>query len=179
MAITRTQIARQLLQFGGGADMGAEKGPETGREAGPVGGGKGIGGFLGKVIGGFFADGGRPPVGKASIVGERGPELFVPSTAGQIIPNNKMGGTTNNIVVNVDASGSSVEGDDNAGKQLGRLIAVAVQSELIQQKRPGGLLAEWLLFLQYHQDTESAKNHNLTQEQYVLLMVMNIEYYLA
>ena len=42
MAITRTQIARQLLQFGGGADMGAERGPETGREAGPVGGGPGV-----------------------------------------------------------------------------------------------------------------------------------------
>ena len=33
MAITRTQIARQLYQFGGGADMGKEKGPETGRAA--------------------------------------------------------------------------------------------------------------------------------------------------
>jgi len=42
MAITRTQIARQLLQFGGGADMGAERGPETGREVGPVSGGPGI-----------------------------------------------------------------------------------------------------------------------------------------
>ena len=31
MAITRAQIARQLYQFGGGADMGREKGPETGR----------------------------------------------------------------------------------------------------------------------------------------------------
>jgi hypothetical protein len=46
----------------------------------------------------FFADGGSPPVGKPSIVGERGPELFVPRTAGTIIPNNQlgnMGGTTN------------------------------------------------------------------------------------
>jgi len=102
---------------------------------GGIFGGTKIGGFLG------FANGGRPPVGRASVVGERGPELFVPSTAGTIIPNNKMGGTTNNIVVNVDASGSNVEGDDNAGKQLGRLIAAAVQSELVQQKRPGGLLA--------------------------------------
>jgi lambda family phage tail tape measure protein len=45
-----------------------------------------------------FADGGSPPVGKASIVGERGPELFVPRTAGTIIPNHAlggMGGTTN------------------------------------------------------------------------------------
>jgi lambda family phage tail tape measure protein len=37
-----------------------------------------------------FADGGEPPVGRASIVGERGPELFVPRTAGTIIPNNQL-----------------------------------------------------------------------------------------
>ena len=37
-----------------------------------------------------FADGGDPPVGMASLVGERGPELFVPKTAGTIIPNNKL-----------------------------------------------------------------------------------------
>ena len=34
----------------------------------------------------MFADGGRPPVGVPSLVGEKGPELFVPSTAGTIIP---------------------------------------------------------------------------------------------
>ena len=39
----------------------------------------------------FFADGGNPPVGVPSVVGERGPELFVPSTPGTIIPNNKLG----------------------------------------------------------------------------------------
>lgn len=77
------------------------------------GGGGGLGGLIGSLLGGsggdasgpigmveaaFFADGGSPPVGKASIVGERGPELFVPRTAGTIIPNNQlgnMGGTTN------------------------------------------------------------------------------------
>ena len=87
-----------------------------------------------------FANGGNPPVGRASIVGERGPELFVPNSAGTIIPNHDLGGGTN-IVVNVDASGSSVEGDEDRGRELGRLISVAVQSELVQQKRPGGLLA--------------------------------------
>ena len=86
-----------------------------------------------------FANGGRPPVGKPSIVGERGPELFVPNSAGTIIPNHNLGSTT--VVVNVDASGSSVEGDEDSSRELGRLISVAVQSELIQQKRPGGLLA--------------------------------------
>lgn len=39
----------------------------------------------------LFADGGSPPVGVPSIVGERGPELFVPNSAGTIIPNNQLG----------------------------------------------------------------------------------------
>ena len=86
-----------------------------------------------------FAEGGRPPIGRASLVGERGPELFVPDRAGTIIPNHAMGST--NIVVNVDASGSSVEGDEEQGRELGRMISVAIQSELIKQKRPGGMLA--------------------------------------
>jgi lambda family phage tail tape measure protein len=38
-----------------------------------------------------FADGGEPPVGQPSIVGERGPELFVPKSSGTIIPNNMLG----------------------------------------------------------------------------------------
>jgi phage-related minor tail protein len=45
-----------------------------------------------------YADGGNPAVGQVSVVGERGPELFVPRTAGTIIPNHALsgvGGTTN------------------------------------------------------------------------------------
>ena len=85
-----------------------------------------------------FANGGRPPVGRPSIVGERGPELFVPDRAGTIIPNGAMGGA--NVTVNVDASGSSVQGDGPSAQQLGKAIGAAVQAELIKQKRPGGLL---------------------------------------
>ena len=90
-----------------------------------------------------FANGGRPPVGRASIVGERGPELFVPNSAGSIIPNNKLGGEsiTNNIVVNVDASGSSVQGNNADAKQFGEQLAAAIQAEIITQKRSGGLLS--------------------------------------
>ena len=105
---------------------------------------KGLGGFLGGILGGLFADGGRPPVGKVSVVGERGPELFVPKVSGTIIPNNSMGGgdsVVNNITVSVDATGSSVQGSDAGGNQLGRQIAVAIQSEIVKQKRKGGLLA--------------------------------------
>ena len=92
-------------------------------------------------IGKFFrANGGPVSAGKSYVVGERGPEMFVPNVGGKIVPNSDMGSSTN-IVVNVDASGSSVEGDEARGRELGRLISVAVQSEIVQQRRPGGLLA--------------------------------------
>ena len=98
------------------------------------------GGIFGAL--GLFADGGRPPVNRPSIVGEKGPELFVPRSSGNIIPNNKLGGgNTNNVVVNVDASGSDVQGDEAAAKEIGTLISVAVQGELLKQQRPGGLLS--------------------------------------
>ena len=87
-----------------------------------------------------FANGGRPPVGRPSIVGERGAELFVPDRAGTIIPNHELGGGMN-IVVNVDASGSNVEGDEDEGRALGIALSAAIETELIKQKRPGGLLA--------------------------------------
>ncbi len=89
-----------------------------------------------------FANGGRPPVGRPSIVGERGAELFVPDKAGTIIPNHQLGGMGSmNIVVNVDASGSNVEGDEDEGRALGIALSAAIETELIKQKRPGGLLA--------------------------------------
>tara|TARA_Y100000004_G_scaffold163469_1_gene192876 strand:+ start:360 stop:2375 length:2016 start_codon:yes stop_codon:yes gene_type:complete len=108
------------------------------------GSGKGLGGFLGGILGGLFANGGRPPVGKASIVGERGPELFVPKVAGTIIPNNKLGGgdnVTNMVTVNVDAQGSSVAGNSTDAQALGAVIGAAVQAQLVKEKRAGGLLS--------------------------------------
>lgn len=50
------------------------------------------GGLFGSIFGGLFAEGGRPPVGKVSIVGERGPELFVPDRSGTIVPNSAISG---------------------------------------------------------------------------------------
>jgi hypothetical protein len=39
-----------------------------------------------------FASGGEPPVSKWSVVGEEGPELFMPKVAGMILPNSELGG---------------------------------------------------------------------------------------
>jgi hypothetical protein len=77
------------------------------------------------------------------LMGEAGPEAIMPLRRGR---DGKLGvagggGGTTNVVVNVDASGSSVEGDQQQAKALGNAISAAVQSELVKQKRPGGLLA--------------------------------------
>jgi tape measure domain-containing protein len=105
--------------------------------------GTGTGGGL---LGGLFkpsprALGGPVSAGSPYLVGERGPELFMPSRGGSIIPNNALGGGGTSVVVNVDASGSSVQGDQAQGRQLGVAISAAVQAELVKQQRPGGLLA--------------------------------------
>ena len=112
----------------------------VGKGAAKEGDSKGIGGFIGGIIGGLFAAGGNPPVGKPSIVGEQGAEIFVPRTAGTIIPNDQIGGS---VVVNVsvDASGSSISGSDQKGNQFGQELAVIIQQEIIRQKRSGGLLS--------------------------------------
>ncbi|WP_291808220.1 hypothetical protein [Limnobacter sp.] len=110
-------------------DFGLGSGPGFGNPADFLPGGR-----LGRR-----ALGGAVGAGQPYMVGERGPELFVPGAMGNIVPNNAMGGSS--IVVNVDASGSSVEGNADQASQLGKVLGAAVQAELIKQKRPGGLLA--------------------------------------
>jgi tape measure domain-containing protein len=87
-----------------------------------------------------FAQGGAMRTG---VMGEAGPEAIMPLRRGRDGNLGVMssGGGTTNVVVNVDASGSSVEGDQSQAKALGNAISAAVQSELVKQKRPGGLLA--------------------------------------
>jgi hypothetical protein len=50
------------------------------------------------LLGGAFADGGRPDTGRVSLVGEQGPELFVPDTAGTVVPNDALKGGSGPIV---------------------------------------------------------------------------------
>ena len=63
------------------------------------------------------ANGGNVYAGKSYMVGERGAEMFVPTTNGSIVSNNKMGGGNTNIVVNViEAEGTkaNVQQQQNA-----------------------------------------------------------------
>jgi hypothetical protein len=64
--------------------------------------GKAIGGAIGGALGfgGGRAMGGPVSAGTAYVVGERGPELFVPRGSGTIVPNGAGRGTTINLTVN-------------------------------------------------------------------------------
>jgi len=66
------------------------------------------------------AVGGPVSGGSPYIVGERGPELFVPGSSGSIIPNNKMGGGAR-ITINVTA------GMGANGQALGEAIVTAIK----------------------------------------------------
>ncbi len=84
-----------------------------------------------------------PMANGMGLMGEAGPESVMPLKRGKdgklgVIAN---GGGVGNIVVNVDASGSSVEGQEQQSAELGRMLGAVVQAELIKQKRPGGLLS--------------------------------------
>ena len=74
----------------------------------------GQGGFLGALAGALIprAMGGSVSAGTPYLVGERGPEMFVPGTSGNIVPNNKMGGVTVSPVYNIDARGASADLQD-------------------------------------------------------------------
>lgn len=90
-----------------------------------------------------FADGGAMRMG---LMGEAGPEAIMPLRRGAdgklgVLASGGADASAINVVVNVDAKGSSVEGNDKDANQLGRVISAAVQSELIKQQRPGGILA--------------------------------------
>lgn len=71
--------------------------------------GNAIGSVIGDVFAGMFkADGGPVTGNRPYVVGERGPELFVPRTSGQIVPNHglKAGG---GLTIYADMRGASLE----------------------------------------------------------------------
>jgi|TARA_R100000482_G_scaffold123969_1_gene75254 hypothetical protein len=83
-----------------------------------------------------------PMANGAGLMGEAGPEAIMPLRRGADgrLGVEASGGGMGGIVVNVDATGSTVEGDQQQSKQLGQAIGAAVQAEIIKQKMPGGLL---------------------------------------
>ena len=99
-----------------------------------------------KVTGGFIsfaksltgkAIGGSVQSGQPYMVGERGPEMFVPNQGGSIVPNNKMGGGGITVVNNVDARGSGADVDQkikSAMAQTSQQTIITIQ-DLMRRRR--------------------------------------------
>ena len=91
-----------------------------------------LGGLFGGLFSGLgFAGGGRPPMGKASLVGERGPELFVPDSAGTIVPNDAMGGASVTQIFNVSTGVSATV------RQELRSMMPMIQSQTLKAVQEG------------------------------------------
>jgi tape measure domain-containing protein len=77
------------------------------------------------------------------LMGEAGEEAVMPLRRGRDgrLGVEASGAGVGNIVVNVDASGSSVEGNSGQAEELGSILGAAIQAEIVNQQRPGGLLA--------------------------------------
>jgi hypothetical protein len=88
------------------------------------------------------ANGGPVTGGMPYIVGERGPELFVPGASGTIIPNNQMGGgnkvEVGQINISVENTGDTLS--PQAQKQIAGQVRGIVLATLVDQQRSGGIL---------------------------------------
>ena len=99
----------------------------------------GIGGAIGNIASAFFGRAGGGTVGSRQpyLVGERGPELFVPENPGRIIPNQGAVGQTaaagkrTNITINITNQGS---GNDMTRRSAGQ-VAVAVRRAMNRAER--------------------------------------------
>ena len=102
------------------------------------------GSFLNLLFGGGKAAGGPVSGGTSYLVGEKGPELFTPSSSGNITPNDALGGNTVvNITVNDNGGGSASSSGPNSQQaaQLARLIESSTLAIINREKRPGGTLS--------------------------------------
>jgi tape measure domain-containing protein len=110
---------------------------------GALGGGssnpQGVFSFLARGFG-FRANGGPVTGGSPYIVGERGPELFVPKGSGTIVPNDRLGGgvTVGTISIKVENTGEQLT--PAAQKQLAGQVQGIVLSTLANERRSGGML---------------------------------------
>ena len=75
------------------------------------------------------------------MVGERGPELFIPGQSGKIMANGAGGGFTvvNNVTVDGSKGGNQAD-NRNMGDTISRMISEQTRSTLLKETRPGGIL---------------------------------------
>lgn len=104
-----------------------------------LGGGGSSGGFFGSILssifGGFRAEGGSVTSGRSYVVGERGPELFVPSGSGNIVPNGEFGASPNITINNIVEPGLEATTQTSPD---GRTITTQVRRTVASDIAQGG-----------------------------------------
>lgn len=99
------------------------------------GGGGGLGGLLGQALGSLAglpgrATGGPVAPGRAYLVGERGPEVFMPTSAGQIAPNDALGSGGRDVSVAIQLAVPRGTAAPVAMQRSARQVASAVRRAL-------------------------------------------------
>ncbi len=95
---------------------------------------------IGKAAVGARAMGGSVTRGQPYMVGERGPEMFVPNSSGNIVPNNKLGGTVINQSLNF---ATGIQNTVRAEvMNMMPIIQNATLQAVVDQKRRGGAFAQ-------------------------------------
>lgn len=125
---TLHQIAAEIIRSGISSIFGGGSGSSGG----------GIGGVILNTVGSLFgarADGGPVSEGVPYLVGERGPELFLPGVSGAIVPNHQMGqfgggSRSTNITINL----GGVQNAEGVRQSAGQ-VAVAVRQALARAER--------------------------------------------
>jgi len=105
------------------------------------GGSSGGGGLLSSIFGGMRAEGGSVEPGKFYLVGEKGPELFVPKGSGDIVSNDRIGGHSVSVTNIIDARGAYPESISDIKRALaevqGSVPAVALATVREASERGG------------------------------------------
>lgn len=101
------------------------------------GAGGGLGGLIGQSLGALLglpgrATGGPVGPGRAFLVGERGPEVFVPTASGRIEPNNALGGQGRDVRVAIQLAVPRGTAAPTAMQRSSRQIASTVRRTLQQ-----------------------------------------------
>ena len=86
------------------------------------------------------ATGGSVMAGQPYLVGERGPELFMPGRSGGIAPAGSFGGGVQVGAVNITVQNTGENLSPAAQKQIASQVQGIVMATLVNQKRSGGIL---------------------------------------
>ena len=112
---TRELVTRPLME-GFGEFFGGLSGKQDSTATSGTGMLANLGKFFGNLFN-FFEEGGFPQIGKPAVVGESGPEVFIPRVSGVVIPGNQMN-SLGNTTINLNVTTPDVDSFRQSQSQL-------------------------------------------------------------